>query len=45
MITDIKRIKQELNGYEEVESIYDLPSNVYVKYITLKDKKESFYLG
>ena len=45
MITDINRINKELNGFEEVESVYDIHSNAYVKYLTLKDNREAFYLG
>ena len=45
MITNIKKIKEELINYEEIESIFDLKLNDNIKYITLKGDKESFYLG
>ena len=45
MITDINTIKNELIDYEEIESVYDLLPGMNVKYITIKGKNESFYLG
>ena len=44
MIKDIKKIKKELQGYEEISSINLRPSQ-RIKYITIKDNEELFYLG
>jgi len=45
MIKDISKIRQELDGYEEVELPYNFERGCHIKYITLKNDDESFYLG
>lgn len=45
MIKDINIIKKELINYIEITDVYDLTINDNIKYITLKDNSESFYLG
>ena len=45
MIKDISEIKKHLNECVEIELPYPFEKEVYIKYITLKDKEESFYLG
>jgi len=44
MITDIKKIKKELIGFEEIDTFSIKPYS-RIKYITLKGNSESFYLG
>jgi hypothetical protein len=45
MIQDLTRIRQELQGYIEVPVPYEFEPKVSLKYITLKNGNESFYLG
>ena len=45
MIKDIHKIKQELQGFVEVDKHYDFKKGIPVKYITLKDQEEVFYQG
>jgi hypothetical protein len=45
MIKDISIIRKELDGYEEVEIPFNFERGCNIKYITLKDDDESFYLG
>jgi|TARA_B110001469_G_scaffold71690_1_gene68145 hypothetical protein len=45
MIQDINRIRQELQGFREVELPYEFPLATPIKYITLKNENESFYVG
>ena len=45
MIKDISKIRKELDGYEEIELPYNFERGCHIKYITLKDDDESFYLG
>ena len=45
MIKDITRIHQELQGFNEIELPYEFPPQIHIKYITLKDDEESFYIG
>ena len=45
MIKDISEIKKHLKECVEIELPYPFEKEVYIKYITLKDKEESFYLG
>jgi hypothetical protein len=45
MIQDIHRIRQELQGFREVEMPYEFALATPIKYITLKDGDESFYVG
>mgnify|MGYP001342291866 CR=1 FL=1 len=45
MIKDLNIIKKELKGYIEVDSVFSIKPNTRIKYITLKDNEESFYLG
>ena len=40
MIKDISIIREELEGYEEVEFPYSFETDCSIKYITLKKKKE-----
>ena len=45
MIKDITIIREELNGFAEVEMPYDFPKDCHIKYITMKDNEESFSTG
>lgn len=45
MIKDIKQIKEHLKGYAEIEFPFPFKKDVHIKYITLKDNEESFYIG
>jgi len=45
MIKDIKIIKEHLKGCAEIEIPYPFEKEVHIKYITMKDGEESFYLG
>tara|TARA_Y100000590_G_C15734819_1_gene1018218 strand:+ start:657 stop:1202 length:546 start_codon:yes stop_codon:yes gene_type:complete len=45
MIKDISIIREELNGYAEVEMPYDFPVGCHIKYITMKGDEESFSKG
>ena len=45
MIKDITIIREELNGFAEVEMPYDFPEDCHIKYITMKDNEESFSTG
>ena len=45
MITDLKKIKEELKGFSQVEFPYNINKNCIVKYLTIKDNNEFFYLG
>ena len=45
MIKDISKIRKELDGYEEVELPYNFERGCHIKYITVKNDDESFYLG
>ena len=45
MIKDISEIKKHLKECVEIELPYPFEKEVSIKYITLKDKEESFYLG
>ena len=45
MIKDIKQIKEHLKGYSEIELPYPFKQDVHIKYITIKDGDESFYIG
>ena len=45
MTTDISVIKEELKGFEEVDSPFELQSDRFIKYITLNDGIQQFYTG
>ena len=45
MIKDISRIREELEGYNEVFYPYEFPKGIHIKYITLRGEDESFYPG
>tara|TARA_Y100000996_G_C22423873_1_gene602643 strand:- start:59 stop:502 length:444 start_codon:yes stop_codon:yes gene_type:complete len=45
MSQDISFIQEELKGFIEVDSPFDLKIGNIVKYITIKDDKEYFYTG
>tara|TARA_B110000285_G_C15101470_1_gene605248 strand:+ start:709 stop:1155 length:447 start_codon:yes stop_codon:yes gene_type:complete len=45
MTTDITEIKKELDGFEEIDSPFDLIPGDIIKYITLKKGKQSFFTG
>ena len=45
MITDINRIKEELKGFSQIEFPYNINKGCLVKYLTIKDETEYFYLG
>ena len=45
MIKDISKIREELKDHIEIELPYYFKKNCYVKYITLKNEEESFYIG
>ena len=44
MIKDIKIIKEHLKGCAEIEIPYPFEKEVHIKYITMKDGEESFYV-
>ena len=45
MIKDIKIIKEHLKGCAEIEIPYPFEKEVHIKYITIKDNEEYFYVG
>ena len=45
MITDINRIKEELKDFSQIEFPYNINKGCLVKYLTIKDNNEFFYLG
>ena len=45
MIKDINEIKKQLIDCSEIELPYPFEKEVHIKYITIKDKEEYFYLG
>ena len=45
MIQDIKKIKEEIENHIEIDILFKLLPGTIIKYITLKDNEESFYLG
>ena len=45
MSQDIAFIRKELIGFKEVDSAFDLKIGKHVKYITIKDNEEFFYIG
>ena len=45
MLQDINLIRKELEGFEEIEFPYPLRPGIIVKYITVKDDEESFFIG
>lgn len=45
MIQDIDKIKKEIKNHIEIDILFPLKPGTIVKYITLKDNEESFYLG
>ena len=45
MIKDINEIKNKLIDCSEIELPYPFEKEVHIKYITIKDKEEYFYLG
>jgi len=45
MIKDISEIKKHLKGCVEIELPYPFEKEVNIKYITIKDNEEVFYLG
>ena len=45
MTTDLKKIKQELKDFAQVEFPYDIKKNTPVKYLCIKDQNEFFYTG
>jgi len=45
MIKDVSEIKKHLKDCVEIELPYPFEKEVHIKYITLKDKEESFFLG
>ena len=45
MSQDLTEIKKELKNCEEIDSPYLLVQGSKVKYITLKDKQEYFYIA
>lgn len=45
MITDISIIQNELKGFSQIELPYDIKKDCPVKYLTVKNNKESFYTG
>ena len=45
MITDINRIKEELKGFSQIKFPYNINKGCLVKYLTIKDNNEFFYLG
>ena len=45
MIKDIQKIREELEGFAEVDPDYDFPRNIQVKYLTKKNGEEGFCTG
>jgi len=45
MITDIKKIKEELKGFSQIKFPYNINQGCLVKYLTIKDNNEFFHLG
>tara|TARA_Y100001958_G_scaffold151290_1_gene136058 strand:- start:1615 stop:2064 length:450 start_codon:yes stop_codon:yes gene_type:complete len=45
MIQDIDKIKKEIKNHIEIDILFPLKPGTNVKYITLKDNEESFYIG
>ena len=45
MIKDLKQIKEHLKGHSEIELPYPFKKDVHIKYITIKDNEEYFYVG
>ena len=45
MITDINKIKEELKGFSQIDFPYNINKGCLVKYLTIKDNNEFFYLG
>tara|TARA_B100000780_G_scaffold185507_1_gene130282 strand:- start:461 stop:838 length:378 start_codon:yes stop_codon:yes gene_type:complete len=45
MTTELKKIKEELKGFSQVELPYDIKINTPVKYLCIKDNQEKFYIG
>ena len=45
MIKDIKQIKEHLKDHSEIELPYPFKKDIHIKYITIKDGDESFYVG
>ena len=45
MSQDLSYIKKQLEGCEEVDSIYDIKIGQIVKYITIKNNEEYFFDG
>ena len=45
MINDINKIQYELIGFSEIKLPYKFKKNDKIKYITLKNNSESFYIG
>ena len=45
MTTDITQIKKELQGFEQIDSPFDLIPGDIIKYITHKDGKQCFFTG
>ena len=45
MIKDIKQIKEHLKDHSEIELPYPFKKDIHIKYITIKDNEEYFYVG
>lgn len=45
MLQDLAKIHKELEGYVEVDSDYDFPKNVHIKYLTQKKGTQGFCKG
>jgi myosin heavy subunit len=45
MLQDLAKIHKELEGYVEVDSDYDFPKNVHIKYLTQKKGTHGFCKG
>ena len=45
MLQDLAKIHKELEGYVEVDSDYDFPKNVHIKYLTQKKGIRDFCKG
>ena len=45
MLQDLAKIHKELEGYVEVDSDYDFPKNVHIKYLTQKNGTQGFCKG
>ena len=45
MIQDIDKIKKEIKNHIEIDILFPLKPGTIVKYITLKNNEESFYIG